>query len=318
MSIEQQVMVTNPSIDWRSVIAGAIAAAALSIVLIGFGSAVGLSLTSARPYAGLSATVLAVISALWIAFVYVAAFGAGGYVAGRMRTVAAVPTKDRDFRDGAHGFLVWALGTLIGAYLLGSAVTAVASKSVDGAARVAEAAGQATSAAASSSGIGQIVSYNVDRLFRPGQAPAPGAPATQPSQPTAANTSPAGPTAAPTERETAEIVRIFGVSLANGSLAQADKDYLAGVIATRTGLSPADAARRIDESYNTVVSKSRELETKARDAAETARRAGVMTAFLAAAVALCGLIAAAWAASSGGRDRDENRHLVVFGQQRLW
>jgi hypothetical protein len=299
MTTEQTSAV--PSIDWRSIIAGAVAAAALAIVLVGFGSAVGLSLTSARPYAGLAASSLAVLSALWIGLVYVATFAAGGYIAGRMRVPASAVPKEREFRDGAHGFLVWALGTLVGTYLLASTLTAVASKTVDSAARAAEAAGQATTAAATSAGITELVSYNVDRVFRtntPGAAPA--AP---------------NPNAA---RDTAEIVRIFAISLANGSLSPADKDYITGMAAARAGIPAADASRRVDEAFNAVSAKKAELESKARNAAETARKAGVISAFLAAAVAMCGLVAAIWAASSGGRDRDEGRDLVVFGQARLW
>ena len=65
-------------IEWRSIIAGATAAAALSVVLFGFGSALGLTLASARPYAGLPPTGIAIFSALWLALVYVSTFAVGG------------------------------------------------------------------------------------------------------------------------------------------------------------------------------------------------------------------------------------------------
>jgi hypothetical protein len=291
---------TRSSVDWQSIIAGAIAAAALALVLFGFGSALGLSLTSARPYGGLSATSMAVVSSLWLALVYVLTFAAGGYVAGRMRLPISTSAKEREFRDGAHGFLVWALGTLVGAYLIASTLSAAASKTADVAARVVESAGQATAGASSTGAISELLSYNVDKMLRP-------------------NT-PTGPTtqAALPARDASEVVRIFGVSLANGTLAATDKDYLANLVAARTGVPAADAARRVDETYASITAKKAELETKARAAAETARKAGIMAAFLAAAVSLAGLVAAAWAAACGGRDRDEGRDLVILGQKRFW
>jgi hypothetical protein len=301
MATVQSTDLAVASIDWRAIVAGATAAAALSVVLFGFGSALGLSLASARPYAGLPATGIAILSALWLALVYVSTFAAGGYLAGRLRIPVSTVSKEREFRDGAHGFLVWALGTLVGAYLVASTLSAATSKTVDAAARVAEAAGQVTVGATTNGGIPDLLAYNIDKMLRPGTTPTPSA--TQPAL-------------AP--RDVSDVVRIFGVSLANGTLAQNDKDYLASIVATRTGIPAADAGKRVDETYAAVAAKKAELEAKARSAAETARKAAILTAFLAAAVALAGLLAAAWAAGCGGRDRDEGRDLVIFGQKRLW
>ncbi len=58
---------------------------AVSMVLLAFGAGIGLSTTSAQPYAGASAKALAVISGLYVAITLVASFAAGGYIAGRMR-----------------------------------------------------------------------------------------------------------------------------------------------------------------------------------------------------------------------------------------
>jgi hypothetical protein len=300
MTTAQTVDVNAPSVDWRSIIAGAVAAAALSIVLLGFGSALGLSLSSARPYAGLSGTTMAILSAIWLALVYILTFAAGGYVAGRLRVPVSTNPKEREFRDGAHGFLVWALGTILGAYLIASALSMTASKAVDAGARVAEAAGQATAATSSSGAIGELLSYNVDKMLRPGTPASSTAPSTM------------------TPRDVSEVIRIFTISLANGALIPNDRDYLASLVAARTGVATADSGRRVDETYAAIVAKKADVEAKARAAAESARKAGVLSAFLAAAVALTGLLVAAWAASCGGRDRDEGRDLVVLGQKRLW
>ena len=65
---------TQAPLDWRAIVAGALGAAAISALLLGFGSAIGLSLTSAQPYAGLSATSLSILLAVWLAIVHVGSF----------------------------------------------------------------------------------------------------------------------------------------------------------------------------------------------------------------------------------------------------
>ena len=54
------------SIDWAAVIAGAFVAAAISFVLLTFGTAIGLSITSPYPREGISETAFLVILALWV------------------------------------------------------------------------------------------------------------------------------------------------------------------------------------------------------------------------------------------------------------
>src|SRR6187551_2337501 len=100
---------TVRSVQWGAVILGALVASAICMVLLTFGAGIGLSATSAHPYAGASPKALAVISALYTAVTLIAAFAGGGYVAGRMRLPAAEELAEHEFRDGAHGFAVWAL-----------------------------------------------------------------------------------------------------------------------------------------------------------------------------------------------------------------
>ena len=50
----------------------------------------------------------------------------GGYLAGRLRTKwTGVHTKEVYFRDTAHGFLAWALASVLGAILLASPATSL-------------------------------------------------------------------------------------------------------------------------------------------------------------------------------------------------
>src|SRR4029079_18270818 len=73
-------------VEWGAVIAGAFLAAAISFVLLSFGTAIGLSSTSPWPNSGVSAKVLASIAVFWMFAQQIGAFMAGGYAAGRMRS----------------------------------------------------------------------------------------------------------------------------------------------------------------------------------------------------------------------------------------
>jgi hypothetical protein len=283
------------SLDWRAIVAGAIGAAAISAVLLAFGSALGLSMTSARPYGGFSGTTLAIVLTLWFAFVHVSAFAAGGYISGRARSPFKGSASEIEFMEGSHGFLVWALGTLLGVYLLASAVGGIANKAADAAGRVAEGA---TSAVTSSAA--ELASYNLDRIMR--KAPVASNPAD-----TAANVQTAN-----------ELTRILGNAVVQGSLPQPDKDYLVQTIVVRTGLPAQDATARVEDAYNTLLKAKTDAEAKTRDVAEKARKNSILGAFLTAAISLAGLVAAVWGAVCGGKDRLANLSPRVFGRERFW
>ena len=112
-------------LEWGPVILGALAAVAISVVLLTFGAALGLTVVSPQPYAGLSAKAIAILTAVYIAIVHVASFSAGGYLAGRTRSpwVEGNPVEQH-FRDGSHGFAVWAIGIVVGATLAVSGTSA--------------------------------------------------------------------------------------------------------------------------------------------------------------------------------------------------
>ena len=109
----------HPSIvDWAAIIAGGLLATAISFILITFGSAIGLSLTSPYEGSGFSAVFLAVAVGLWVVWVQISSFIAGAYLAGRLRRrLPDATAHEVEVRDGSHGLLVWALGVVIGACL---------------------------------------------------------------------------------------------------------------------------------------------------------------------------------------------------------
>src|SRR5215470_9284356 len=73
------------TIPWGQIIAGAIVAAAVSSVLLAFGSAIGLAVVSTSPSWRDTSIVLSLVSGLFLVFAALCAFGIGGYIAGRLR-----------------------------------------------------------------------------------------------------------------------------------------------------------------------------------------------------------------------------------------
>ena len=294
-------------LEWGPVILGALGATAISVVLLTFGAALGLSIVSPYPYAGISAKGLAVLTGTYVALVTVASFGAGGYLAGRLRSpwAGAVGNEvtESHFRDGSYGFGVWALGVLLGSALAVSGVGGVLKAAVGSTTAVA-AAGAAGAASNPAAGAAlnrlsmEPTDFAVDRVLAPTPAPA-GAAATAPSS--------RADLAAP-------VARVFAANLANPQLNAADRTYLVQLVMQQTGLPQADAEKRVDQAFTDL----KAAEQKARDAAEQARKATLIAAFLAAATLAIGCAAACGAAGLGGRHRDDNTLVVFWGSRRFW
>src|SRR4051794_21596694 len=117
---------TNTSegaVSWGAVIAGAVGAAALSLVLFLLGTGLGLAVASPWAGDGISGKAASISSIAWVTLVQLLASALGGYLAGRLRSRwISVHTDEVYFRDTAHGFLAWAVATLLMATLMSSAV----------------------------------------------------------------------------------------------------------------------------------------------------------------------------------------------------
>ena len=294
-------------VEWGPIILGTLGALAIMVVLMTFGGALGLSVTSAQPYAGLSAKALAVLAGLYACLVHVASFATGGYLAGRMRTPwVTSDTVEKNFRDGGHGFAVWALGVVLGAALALSGVSGIV-KAVTGATTAVASAGVAGAAAnPQTPGALQQLStqptdYAVDRLL----APAPGG---------AAPPAGAGPAAGSRADLAAPIARAFAANANNPQLDARDRAWLASLVSQRTGLPQAEAEKRVDEAFTEL----KAAEQKAREAADKARKATLIAGFLAAATMAIGAAAACAGAALGARHRDERTLVVLFGSRRFW
>jgi hypothetical protein len=99
----------------------------------------------------------------------------------------------------------------------------------------------------------------------------------------------------------AEAGRILAMAARNGSLPDNDKTYLAQLVAARTG-QPQDVA---EKRVNDVVAQAQAAATKAREAADQARKAASRTAYFLFFSMLIGAFIASAAAALGGRHRDE-------------
>ena len=111
--------------SWGAIVAGGVAAAAATLVLILVGSGLGLTMVSPFANEGVSVATFSTASAIWLVIVQWLSALLGGYIAGRLRTKwVNLHTDEVFFRDTAHGFLAWALATLLVAGLLGSTIAA--------------------------------------------------------------------------------------------------------------------------------------------------------------------------------------------------
>jgi hypothetical protein len=229
---------------------------------------------------------------VWLVVVQIISAGLGGYIAGRLRTKWVDTHSDEVyFRDTAHGFLVWAVGAVVSAFLLGSglsaAVSGVAKAGASAAAGLGSAVGSVASSATEGGGsgtMGQSTQYFVDSLFRSDR-----------------------PDATQGDSAKAEVGRIVTVSITRGSITPEDKAYVAKVIATQTGVDQATAEKRIDDTINRARQTVDQAQQKAREAADQARKAAVGFALWAFISMLIGAFVSSYAATRGGRTRDAVR-----------
>jgi hypothetical protein len=107
---------SRTAFSWSVVIAGALAAWAVSFIFITLGSGVGLVIST--PFSGPSAGTMTIIGALWLIIAQSVAYATGGYLAARLRIRDHIPGDETMFRDAAHGFMAWVVGVGVMSALL--------------------------------------------------------------------------------------------------------------------------------------------------------------------------------------------------------
>jgi len=260
------------AVSWAAIFAGAVGGIALAIVLTSLGAGLGLTSISAWPNAGASATTFTISAGIGLIVIQWLASALGGFITGRLRTKwTGLHTHEVFFRDTAHGFLSWALATIVGTFLLAAVASLAAGAGVRAASTAAGGAAQAATSAVSN--------YAVDGLFRSEHADA----------------------SENTQEVTAQATRILANGVRNGDVPPADRTYLAQIVASKTGLSQADAQKRVDDTIAGV----KNAETKLRQAADATRKATANFAIFTALSLLIGAFVAMAAAAYGGSVRDE-------------
>lgn len=285
---------SSSAVSWGPIIAGALAATVMTLVLMLIGSGLGLTMISPWENDSSSLTTIGTSAAIWLVLVQWISAALGGYLTGRLRTKwAGLHTYEIFFRDTAHGFLAWALATLVVASLLSSAVSSIISTGAQATASAVGAAGTAGAAAAAANAdemtSGFSPSYFTDSPLRPADPRTP--PANQSN-----------------EQVSAEVSRILVSGATSGEIAPDDRTYLDQVVASRTGLSEADAKARVDATLKRID----DAKAAAKEAADTARKAASVAALVGALSLFVGAFCACIAAAIGGRQRDEDEERLAL------
>ncbi len=276
------------ALSWSAIIGGALAAAAVSLILLSLGAGLGFAALSPWAGSGPTAAAFTLTAAIWLIVVQWLSSAFGGYLAGRTRARwNGLHTDESVFRDTVHGILAWALSTVIAVALLSAAVTAVVGGAFHAATAIGAAGAQGMAAQGMAQGggpTGDPMAYFTDTLFRVQQP----APSTQP--------------AAVSPDVRAEGGRILLTQMRDGSLSDADKAYLTQLVATTTNVSPTDAAKRLDDVSNQIS----QAQTKLKEKADAARKSAAHGAFFTAFSLLIGAFIGGAAGALGGVHREHH------------
>lgn len=240
MAVESSVAFDTPrsaaeagvsAVSWGAILAGGVAAAAVTLILLAFGAGVGFAVVS--PWSATAAsTTFHVATGLYLVVTAMIASSIGGYLAGRLRRAwTGVHTREVFFRDTAHGFLAWGFATLLSAAALGSAAGALVGGSAAGASHL------------TAQAPGLLDTYPDELLL--------GDPAAvrNPAEAAAAR---------------AEVGRLFAASLqGDGSSGAPERSYLTQLVEGRTGVSRAQAEQRVTQT----IARAKEALDAARRAA---------------------------------------------------
>jgi hypothetical protein len=283
------------AVSWGAVFAGGAGATAFALILLTLGT--GLGLTSISPWSSgtSNAKAFGFAAVIWVCVTSILTSGLGGYLAGRLRNRwLGVDADEIHFRDTAHGFLSWAVATLLTAAILTSGVSSIVRLGGQAAATAA-AAGGSVPMGTMQRGNAELATntwplgYFVDSLFRMPAVASPAAPATAEGR---------------NDATRAETARIFLNSAATGDqLSPEDTAYLSQLVAQRTGLTQSAAQARVVTTYTRLLQKINALDAAAKDAADKARKVAIGASLWLFISLLMGAFTASLMATHGGRVR---------------
>ena len=277
----RRAMLTMPSpllrgVSWSSILAGVTAAIAVQLLLNLFGIGVGAA-TIGPGQGQQTGQGLAVGAAIWFVFSSIVSLFVGGWIAGKL-------ARTTNKRDGAlHGFVAWALASLVLFYLLSTAVGSL----LGGAASV---LGQTASLAARGA---QAVTPTATNLIA--QA--------------------AGTTPEQVQADAGDLARdpnfqafVAGV-IRNGQVTPQDRQALANLLVDRRNMSGQEANATIDRWQAQIAQAVQQTKQAAAQAATTAASGvskGAFGSFFALLLGLASALAGSWTGT---------REFVRSGQQ---
>ena len=211
-ALAEPVVASRAPFQWTAIFAGAVAAAGITLTLNTFGAGIGLSVLSASPTWRESSSVVWLVAGVFLLFTAIIAFAVGGYITGRMREPLHLDSTESEFRDGAHGLVMWGLAVVVTALLaLGLAATA---SSRLAATSVQSSAGET------------LLAKELDDLFRSGRV------------------------IDDLSYRRAEAARILLTASSRGGVSNDDRRYLTTISGIVLGVPDAEAQARVDQAVN--------------------------------------------------------------------
>ena len=272
-------------VSWGAVLAGGLVAVAVGAMLNVLGLAVGFTTIDPQiPGETPDASTLGLASGAWLLVANLIGLAIGGYVAARL-------SGTTDDTDGVlHGLSVWAIGFLVSAVLLGSAVSGAASgisRVMGGAMQgIGQGAGEAVSAVAP---MARDAAQNLD-------------PRALTERFQAALQTGGDPAAMSSDQRRAEMTQIIGQRVANGNFDQGARDRLTQLVAAEYNIPAQEAQSRLQRIETEATRLAQEAETRARAAADAAANGAAVGAYWIFAAMLLGAVAAVLGARVGTRN----------------
>lgn len=268
-------------VSWPALFAAVFVAIAVELLLSLLGVAVGLGAAAPEPGASASIRGLGIGAGIWWFVSTLIAFGIAGFVAAWL---AGVTSR---FDGVLHGFVTWAIASLVAVYLLttalggllggafslmGSGLSAVGGGIKTAAPKVAQAAGVSP----------EMLQHQVQAYLQPGE--------------------PDPATMTPQQAQKA-IATELPTYAAGGSNAAAAKARIIAIMAAQMHVSQADAAKRFDQLQARATRLKNEAIEKSKHAAAVAAQDASTGSYLIFGVLLLDLILAAIGGSLGAQRR---------------
>jgi len=308
-------------VSWGAIFAGVIIALVVQLILSLIGAGAGLSAADPIHHDSPDASSYGMGAAIWWGVSSVLALFAGGWIAGHL---AGAPGRTDAM---LHGLVMWGLASLLGAYLVASAVSSIVKGGAAAAGTVTAAAGTGIAAAAgpvADQAKQELQANGITMDSLKGQAQQllaqTGKPALQPDAIKqqangAANqlNNAAQNQANGDNGEDVQTVAARIIASGSDTVQQADRQALVNVVVARTGVSQQEAEQRVDTwitQYQQTKAKlaqaKAEAEAKAREAADATAKAAAKASLGAAIGLILGAMAAALGGALAGR-----RYVVV-------